>query len=113
MKQLCFIAVLMFMSSVLHAREDGLQSVADELAAGLSRKGPVKVAVLTIPHHDNRTSDGPLWVCERLTTLLSKEKNITVIERNHLTHVFDENNLSETGRLDPDVTKLMGQVLGA
>ena len=41
------------------------------------------------------------------------EKNITIVERNHLTQVLAENGLSETGGLDPATIQLMGNVLGA
>ncbi len=112
MKRICFVMALM-LGSPVHAREDTLQTLADQLAARLGQSRPVKVAVLALPHHDNRPSEGPILVCERLTTLLSREKNIVVIERNHVLQALDENSLSETGRLDPDIAKLMGQILGA
>ena len=113
MKQVWLLIALIFFMPVVHAREDGLQNLADQLSEGLGHKIPLKVAVLALPHHDNRSSDGPLMVSERLTTLLAHEKNILIIERNHLVQTFQANGLSETGPLDSDTTKLMGQILGA
>lgn len=113
MKRLSFVLALVLACATAEAREGSLEDLAAQLSSSLSQAGPFKVAVLALPHHDNRISDGPLLVSEQLTTLLSKQKNISVIERNHITKLFDENGLSETGQFDPDEAKLMGEILGA
>src|SRR4051812_14235005 len=113
MKQACFVIALCSLLSVAHAREDTLQSLADQLALGLCAHGPIKVAVLALPHHDHRFSTGPVLVSERLTTLLSREKNVVIVERNHIVQALRQKGLSETGELDPATTKLMGQLLDA
>src|SRR5688572_13841476 len=109
MKRGFLILFTLFTSGLLHSEPDPLRKVASELAGGIFRQGKVKVAVLAVPYHDHRRSEGPFMVSERLATYLVKDKRLSILERSHITQILSELHLSETGVLDPKTTKRIGE----
>jgi curli biogenesis system outer membrane secretion channel CsgG len=103
----------LFLAGAAQAAPDPMKRVAAELADALSRQKGARVAVLSVPHHDNRMSEGPQMISERLTTYLVMDKRIHVLERNHIVQLLKELHMSETGLVDPASAKRIGEVLGA
>lgn len=106
------LALYLMVAGPLFAEMD-LKQVAAALASKIHKQGSVKVAVLTLPHHDNHLSDGPLEISEKLACALATNKKIVVVERHKLNQVLQEMHLAESGMIDPQTTKSIGQALGA
>ncbi len=113
MNRLLFLGLLVLTPHARATETDPLKRVAAELSAGIRKQGKVQVAVLALPHHDDRESDGPFMVSEKLAGFLAAEKNFPVVERHHIVQVLEELHLSETGVLDPSSAKIIGDTLGA
>ncbi len=113
MNKAAFFLFIFLWGQPVFAEVDPLKKVAAELADGLSVYKDKKIAILAVPHHDSRISDGPSLVSEKIATYLVKDKRLSLIERSHIVQILGELHLSETGILDPKTTKRMGQALGA
>lgn len=113
MKAVGFVLFAMVATCGFCAESDSLRIVAAELARGISKQGPVKVAVLNLGQVDDRISDGPAFVSEQLAGYLAMNKKISVVERHRLVSALEEMHMSETGLLDPQSVKSIGTMLGA
>ncbi len=90
-----------------------LSALADKLAYGVKETPGIKLAVLAFPYTDERASQGPVVVQERLTTLLAGAPKVTLIERSLLAKVMGELKLQASGAVDEETVKKLGQLLGA
>ena len=93
--------------------EPDFKRIAETLAAGIIKQGPVKVAVLTFPHHDHHKSEGPLIISEFVASALAANKKVSVVERHKLNQVLEEMRLSQTSVMDPQSVQAIGRTLGA
>jgi TolB-like protein len=90
-----------------------LSSVTDTLSAGVKDRPGIKLAVLSFAYTDEKPSEGPVVVQERVTTLLAQNKGITLIERGLMKKVMEELKLEASGAIDEDTVKKLGKLLGA
>jgi len=97
----------------LTAASEELNALAEKLRDGIKDRPGIKLAVLEFAYTSGKTSDGPVIVQERLTTLLAQNKTITLIERNLLKKVMGELNLQASGAIDEDAARKLGKLLGA
>lgn len=107
------LAIVLFAAVPLFAEVDPLKNVAAELAGGIRKQGPVKVAVLPLAHHDDHYSDGVTLLSDRLTSWLAADKTLSVVERDRLDKALEELHLGQSGQLDSSSVKSLGQSLGA
>lgn len=113
MKRSFLTIALLFLSLQANAKTDPLKKVAAELGDGISRYKGARVAVLAAPFHDQRRSDEPFAISERLTAYLVMDKRLSVLERQHTIQLLSEMHLSETGLLNSNATQRLGKALGA
>lgn len=90
-----------------------LSGLAGTLSAGVKDRPGIKLAVLSFPYTDEKTSEGPVVVQERLTTLLAQNKGITLIERGLMAKVMEELKLEASGAINEDTVEKLGKLLGA
>lgn len=90
-----------------------LDKLASALCEGVKDSPGIKLAVLAFPYTNEKVSDGPVVVQERLTTLLAGEKKVTLIERGMLKKVMEELKLQASGAMDEATVKKLGSLLGA
>ncbi len=90
-----------------------LEKLAAKLGDGIKDRPAIKLAVLEFPYAGGKTSDGPVIVQERLTTLLAQNRKIVLIERSLLKKVMGELNLQSSGAMDDETVKKLGKLLGA
>ncbi len=88
-------AIVLFLCSACHA--DPLKSVAQRLAKEAARLPNHRIAVLLFPYDNGDVSSGSAIVSERLATLLSSNKHVTVVERSLLPGILEEMKLEESG----------------
>ena len=90
-----------------------LSSLAGTLTDGIKDRPEIKLAVLAFGYTNEKASEGPVVVQERLTTLLAQNKKITLIERGLMKKVMEELNLQASGAMDEETVKKLGKILGA
>jgi TolB-like protein len=90
-----------------------LTGLAGMLSAGIKDRPGIKLAVLSFPYTDEKASEGPVVVQERVTTLLAQNKDVTLIERGLMKKVMEELKLEASGAIDEDTVKKLGKLLGA
>lgn len=104
------LSLCMICASAVHA--DPLKKMAKVLARGMGNLENKKIAILPFPYHDGAMSSGSTIVSERLTTYLVGKYEVEVIERSLLNKVLEEMKLGETGVVDQETTKEIGNILG-
>lgn len=107
-----FAFSLFFASLAAAAGRDPLAKLAHELVRKAGSLKAKRVAILAFPYHDGKISSGSSIISERLTTDFVGKRNIQVVERRLIQKILDEQRLNETGAIDPETAKMMGQVLG-
>lgn len=90
-----------------------LSGLAGTLSDGIKDRPEIKLAVLAFGYTNEKASEGPVVVQERLTTLLAQNKHITLIERGLMKKVMEELKLQSSGAMDEETVKTLGKMLGA
>jgi TolB-like protein len=90
-----------------------LSGLAGTLLDGVKDRPAIKLAVLAFSYTNEKASEGPVIVQERLTTLLAQNRKITLIERGLMKKVMEELNLQASGAMDEETVKKLGKLLGA
>lgn len=94
----------------LSANAGEISNLAENLSKGLNPEN--KVAVIEFSYTNNKKSQGPLIIQERLTTELA-DKKITLIERSLIKKVMEELKLQNSGAIDIEKAAQAGKLLGA
>ncbi|MCG3205992.1 MAG: hypothetical protein KCHDKBKB_02718 [Elusimicrobia bacterium] len=94
---------------LLHATS--LDGLSKSLLKGASSLKSKKIAVLALPYHDGRVSSGSSIVSERLTTLLVGKRGVHLVERRLIQQLLAEKKLNETGIIDQENLRKIGNVL--
>ena len=97
----------------LQARAQTLGLLVHEMTADVAVGGDARIAVLEFAYADNKVSQGPAVVQERITTALARKRVGTVVERKLLDRVMGELRIQQAGMFDPATIKKIGKVLGA
>ena len=122
MKKISFLLMLAFTISGLRQAEafkaassttGSLERLSDKLYSAIKERAGVKLAVMEFPYTDNRKSEGPLVIQERLTTVFAQKKNVSLIERGLLKKIMEELKLQRSGAVDQQKATELGIMLGA
>jgi len=100
----------LIISFSLLAHSGEISDLADNLSKGLKPEN--KVAIMDFSYTDNKKSEGPIIIQERLTTELAGKK-ITLIERSLIKKVMEELKLQNSGAIDTKKAAEAGKLLGA
>ena len=94
------------------AGSDPFKAMAQELSESAELLTNPKIAVMPFSYGKEKKSDVGTIVSERLTTRIVKLRKLKVIERQMLDNVLQELHFEETGIVNAETTKKLGQVLG-
>jgi TolB-like protein len=106
------IAILICLAAPVMASAQGLSIMVHEMTVDIQRGTDTRIAVLEFNYADNKTSQGPAIVQERITTALVKKRVGTVVERKLLDRVMGELKLQRSGMMDERTIKQIGKTLG-
>lgn len=106
------LLLLVFSLFCSNAVAGPIEKLANKLQKGLKTNTQLKIAVLEFNYTDGRSSQGPMIIQERLTTLLAQNKKLILIERNLLKKIMGELKLQASGAIDAKTAKKIGKLLG-
>lgn len=106
------LLLLIFSLFCSNAVAGPIEKLANKLQKGLKTNTQLKIAVLEFNYTDGRSSQGPMIIQERLTTLLAQNKKLILIERNLLKKIMGELKLQASGAIDAKTAKKIGKLLG-
>jgi len=89
-----------------------LKQLSKDITKNLAEPDVKKIAVLEFSDIDGVTTKFSRIIAEELTTQLFGNKNFSVIERQLLNRVIEEQKLSLSGQLDEKSVKSLGKILG-
>jgi hypothetical protein len=89
---------------------DPVQRLTNKLSTGIDNKETFRVAVLKFPYLKERLSTGSYLISERILTELVRD-GYFVVERRLFEKILEEQKLSQTGIMNPDTVKKIGDVL--
>lgn len=92
--------------------EEGLGQLSSQIASDLSENSKRKIAVIEFADLKGNVTDLGRYLSEKLITELFKTKKFTVVERQLLNKVINEQKLSLTGVIDPTSAQKLGRLLG-
>ena len=95
------------------ALDQQVDSLVEQIVAGLAAQKAVKVAVLDFPYLDGRASDLGRFLTEEVTTRLVRTGRFQVVERRLLAKILAEQTLGASGLLDEATAARLGRMLGA
>jgi len=91
-----------------------LKPIASALAVRISASGYKTVAVVDFTDLEGNVTQLGRFLAEEISVDLTEaSKGFEVIERTHLKIIVQEHKLSETGLIDPQTAKKVGQIAGA
>ena len=106
------LILLFLMACSVPATAQTLTLMVNEMTVDIQHSTGAKVAVLEFNYADNKTSQGPAIVQERITTALVQKRVGVVVERKLLDRVMGELKLQRSGIMDERTIKQIGKVLG-
>lgn len=92
--------------------DEQLDKIAREIAGSISPQQKWKLAVIEFPEISGQVTNVGRFIAEELTTRLFLTDRFRMIERQLISNVLKEQNLSMTGLLDEKSTKRVGLLLG-
>ncbi len=86
--------------------------LAEEVIRKAKENSIQRIAVLEFPSIDGETSDEGRLLAERMISNIVTEGSISVIERNSIDRILEEQKLQASGVIDSSTAKEIGMVLG-
>ena len=115
MKRFCAIAVaaLVSVATVANAYEEQVKSLSATLAKNIMHSDKKSIAVVDFSDLQGRVTDLGRFLAEELSVnLVSAGKGFQVVERTRLKTILEEHKLAQTGLIDPETAKKLGQIAG-
>ena len=110
--KLMVIMVMSFTSSLM-AYEGEISNLSTTMAAKIAKAGKKTIAVVDFTDLQGNVTDLGRFLAEELSITLSEsEKGFEIVDRTHLKAILQENKLSTTGLMDPQVARKLGQLAG-
>lgn len=94
------------------SRANSLDNIAKTICKGAGKIKNKRIAVLPFPYHDGTEAEDSSIISEKLTTKIVQRKKMQVVERSLLEKVLSELKLQQTGAIDQESAKQLGNVLG-
>lgn len=98
-----------FASSTL---DMSLNELTAQIVSGLSEGEKYKIALVEFANIDNKKNELGSFISEELTTRLFKTKRFSVVERQLISRVLEEQRLNLTGAIDDSTARKIGKILG-
>ena len=92
---------------------DKIWSVAVQIAKGYAPKTATRVAVVNFVTLEGDESRLGELIAEKMTTYLQRAEHYVLIERRHLKHILDENNIARSKLFDSETANRLGRLMGA
>ena len=111
----CIMAASLMLSGVAAAQgyENEIQNLSVKMAQKLVNSGKSKIAVVDFTDlKGNVTELGRFLAEEFSVALLESSQGFEVVDRTHLQSILKEHKLSETGLIDPQTARKLGQFAG-
>lgn len=110
--KLMVIMVMSFTSSLM-AYEGEISNLSTTMAAKIAKAGKKTIAVVDFTDLQGNVTELGRFLAEELSITLSEsEKGFEIVDRTHLKAILQENKLSTTGLMDPQVARKLGQIAG-
>jgi len=91
---------------------DGVSDLANQISSSVAQQQKKKVAVISFRELDGRTTVLGTYVSEELGTALFKLGGLDIVERTMLDKILGELKLGQSGVIDPNTAKRVGEVAG-
>lgn len=112
MKRVLIHMLFLTLPLAAFAGGDPLQKTAKQFQKKMRGLDNPRIAVLSFPYHNGKTSSGSSILSERMTTYMAEYKHGRVVERSLLKKIIEEQHLSEAGVVDSGSAQKMGKILG-
>ncbi len=91
---------------------ESLDTIAKKMCAASDKLKNKQIAVLPFPYHDGSKGSDSTVISEKLITKIVARKKYQVVERSLLEKVFSELKLQNSGVINQETAKKLGNVLG-
>ena len=91
---------------------EGIKDLASQISSSVTQQQKRKIAVPPFRELDGRATVLGTYMSEALVTQLVNSGNLEVVERTMLDRILSEMRLGESGLIDPNTAKRVGQVAG-
>ncbi len=92
---------------------DKVWSITMQMVKGYKPKTLSRIAVADLSTLDGKPCLLGELIAEKITTYLQQSGDFTLVERNHLKRVMDENNIARSKLFDKETSNRIGKLLGA
>src|SRR5437899_483275 len=99
-------------ASAQRVLSEGIKDLASQISSSVTQQQKRKIAVLPFRELDGRATVLGTYMSEALVTQLVNSGNLEVVERTMLDRILSEMKLGESGLIDPNTAKRVGQVAG-
>jgi len=112
-KALIVLVPLFVVSTVLHAQEVSINTMASDLARALTVGKPMRVAVVDFTDLNSTvTLLGKHFAQEFEIDLATSSFKVDLVNRSRLQQIIKEQKLNTTGLIDPDTARQLGKFAG-
>jgi len=112
-KLLIFLVSLIAASSVLHAQDASITTMAGDLAKAMTAGKPKRVAVVDFTDLDSNVTElGRFFAQEFEFHLATSPFKVDLVNRSRLQQIIKEQKLNTTGLVDPDTARQLGKFAG-
>jgi len=91
---------------------DGISDLASQISTRVAQQQKRKIAVIPFRELDGKATVLGTYMSEALVTQLVNSGSLEVVERTMLDRILSEMKLGESGLIDPNTAKRVGQVAG-